>query len=280
MSEQEEELTIQRILVALDTSHHSLAALRAAAELASSLEAELHGLFVEDVDLLRVAALPMARELQFPFARHARMNPGRMRRQLRAQARQARQALSSICKQRQIEWTFTVVRGHVSSKVLEEAAKADLLCVGRASRPVMERPETGSTARAAATSAQPSVLVISQRTRIQAPVVVIYDGSREADRALQLARRFAREIEGFLSILVPADPSISSEELQDRLTDRLDGEDMVVRYRELAGSGVVSIIRGVQTEGCGTLVVSRALLRPDEISQLLDEMKCPVLLVE
>ncbi|MGD9028912.1 MAG: universal stress protein, partial [Anaerolineae bacterium] len=64
MREQDEELTIRRILIALDASSHSIAALRAAARLASSLEAELHGLFVEDINLLRAAGLPMARELQ------------------------------------------------------------------------------------------------------------------------------------------------------------------------------------------------------------------------
>lgn len=278
MSEQEEELTIQRILVALDTSHHSLAALQAAAELATSLEAELHGLFVEDIDLLRFAALPMARELEFPFASHSQMNPRRMRRQLRAQAHQARQALCSICRRYEIEWTFTVVRGRVSSKVLEEAQEADLVCVGRASRPVTQRPRMGSTARAAAIQTERSVLVISQRMRIQAPVVVAYDGSRGADRALWLARRLAIQTGGFLSILIPAAPSTPSDDLRARIAERLEGEDLVVRYREVVGSGAMSIARAARMEGCGTLVVSRATLRGDEISQLLDEVQYPILL--
>ena len=278
MDEQEEDLKIRRILVALDTSHHSLAALRAAAELASSLEAEILGLFVEDVNLLRAAGLPMARELRFPFARHAQMTPERMKRQLRAQALQARRALSSICESRGIEWSFEVVRGRVSSRLLKEAAKADLLCLGRVSRPVTQGPRTGSTARAAAVRAHRSVLVISEGTRIQAPIVVTYDGSPEADQALLLARRLTIETGGFLSILVPAEPSISPKELQERLADSLEGRDIVVRYRELAGSGVMSIIRGVQMEGCGTLVVSRASLPQDEIGKLLDGVACPVLL--
>jgi hypothetical protein len=201
-----------------------------------------------------------------------------MKRQLRAQALQARRALSSICRQQGIEWTFEVVRGRVSSRLLEEAARADLLCVGRASRPVVQGPRTGSTARAAAVRAEQSVLVISQGARIQGPVVATYDGSPEADRALLLARRLAIETGGFLSTLVPAGPSVSPEELQERLADNLEGKDVVVRYRELAGSGVKSIISGVQTEGCGTLVVSRASLSQDEISELLDGVECPVLL--
>jgi nucleotide-binding universal stress UspA family protein len=278
--DEQEDVKIRRILVALDASHHSLAALGAAAELARSLEAELLGLFIEDVNLMHAAGLPMARELQFPFARHAQMTPQRMRRQLRAQALQARRALSSICRRQGIEWAFEVVRGRVLARLLEETAKADMLCVGRASRPVMQGPRTGSTARAAAVRAHQPVLVIAQGARIQAPVVATYDGSPEADRALLLARRLAIETGGFLSILVPAGPSMSSEELQEQLADSLEGKDIVVRYRELAGSGVMSIIRGVQMEGCGTLVVSRASLPQDEIGKLLDGVACPVLLTE
>ena len=68
MKEEARELVIRRILVALDASRHSLAALEAAAELAARLKAELVGLFVEDIDLLRLAGLPFAREIRYPSA--------------------------------------------------------------------------------------------------------------------------------------------------------------------------------------------------------------------
>ncbi len=279
MTNEQEEPIIQRILVALDASDHSLAALEAAAELASSLEAELHGLFVEDINLLRIAGLPMARELQFPFARHAHMDPGTMRRQLRAQARQARKAISSTCRQRKIEWTFQVARGSVPSEVLEAATRADLLCVGKASRPVMQRQRTGSTARAAATKARHSVLLISQGAQIQSPVVIPHDGSPHADRALPLACRLAKVTGGFLSILINDDPARPSEEQESRLTKRLEGEDLVVRYRKLTSSGITALIWSVQTARCGILMLSRAVFSGDEITRLLDELTCPVLVM-
>jgi nucleotide-binding universal stress UspA family protein len=252
--------------------------LRAAARLASSLEAELHGLFVEDINLLRAAGLPMARELQLPFARHTRMNPERTRRQLRAQARQARRALASICTREQIQWTFEVVRGGVSSKVLEEAEKADLLCLGRTGRPVMQRPGLGSTARAAATGAQRSVLLISHGRHIGPPVIVAYDGSASAEQALLLASQLVQELGGTLSILVPASTSGSSSETQAQIAHRLGGESLVIRYRELVGPGVRPLISAVQTEKCGILVLSRATLSPDDVGELVGAVDCPVLL--
>jgi nucleotide-binding universal stress UspA family protein len=280
MSEQDEGLTIRRILVALDASRHSLAALRAAASLASSLDAELHGLFVEDINLLRAARLPMAKELQFPFAVHTPMNPERIGRQLRAQASQARRTLASVSRQQQIEWSFQVVRGRVSSKVLEEATRADLLCLGRISRPVMQRPGLGSTARAAATSAHCCVLLVSHGTHIRPPVVVAYDGSSDAERALLLASRLTQELGGYLSILVPADTPESSDEIQQQIAQRLDGENLMIRYRGLVGVGAISLISALQMGGCGILVLSKTILTPEEFTELMDVVQCPVLLVQ
>jgi hypothetical protein len=208
------------------------------------------------------------------------MNPERMRRQLRAQARQARRALQSICRQEQIEWTFQVVRGGVPSKVLEEAAKADLLCLGRIGRPVMRRPGLGSTARAAAMRAQRSVLLISHGRRIGPPVVLPYDGSPDAEQALLLASRLAQELGGVLSVLVPAGVPRSSKEIQKQIAHRLGGQKLMIRYRELIGSGVIALVSAIQVERCGIVVLSKAIMSPDEVGELLDAVDCPLLLVK
>ncbi len=58
MNERELEPTIRRILVALDASPHSQAALEAASDLADALKAELVGIFVEDVNLFERSLNP------------------------------------------------------------------------------------------------------------------------------------------------------------------------------------------------------------------------------
>ncbi len=80
MTDPEARAPIRRILVALDASGASLAALDAAARLAATLEAELLGLFVEDEDLLRLAGLPCAREVGFTFTQARRMESADMER--------------------------------------------------------------------------------------------------------------------------------------------------------------------------------------------------------
>ncbi|RMF77434.1 MAG: universal stress protein, partial [Nitrospirae bacterium] len=81
----------RRIVVAVDASADSLAAVRAAARLAEALSAELHGLFVEDANLVRLARLPFAREVRLSAAPR-RLEAAALERELRALAAQARQA--------------------------------------------------------------------------------------------------------------------------------------------------------------------------------------------
>lgn len=274
-----DELTIQRILVALDTSQHSLAALEAAVELAANLEAELQGIFVEDVNLLRLAGLPVAREVSYPFAAAAQLNRARMERQLRAQAAQARQALAATCERRQVKWSFRVVRGEVTPEVLAAALGADLLSLGKASRPLTRRVRMGSTARAAAAQAPHSVLLLQHDEGIGSPVVMAYDGSSTARRALVMAERLAQESGGYLTVLILADTTEAAQQLQTQTADWLRGHELVVRHRWLINAGVATLVHEVRAEGSGVLVLSAATLPPEALQTLLDEVDCPVLLV-
>ncbi|MBE9506531.1 MAG: universal stress protein [Chloroflexi bacterium] len=278
MGEQNGELTIRRILVALDASRHSLAALEAAAELAASMEAELHGLFVEDVNLLRAAGAPAAREVSYPFVTAAKLDPARMERQLRAQATQARLALEAASERRQIRCSFRVVRGEVTAAVLAAALEVDLLSLGRVSRPLIRRKRLGSTALAAAVQGSCCVLLLQRGVGIKPPVVITYDSSPTARKALMIATHLAQKNGGYLAVLNLASTLEEETRLQAETADWLRGQGLLIRYRRLAG-GVATLIQAVRVEGSGVLVLSSTTLHPDALQTLLNEVDCPVLLV-
>jgi len=278
MSEQEVRL-LRRILVALDASHHSLAALEAAAELAASLEAELQGLFVEDINLLRAAGSPVAREVRYPYVTGGRMDRARMERELRAQATQAQRALMATCQRRQIRWSFRVVRGDVTAEVLEAASEADLLTLGRASRPLMQRIRLGSTARAAATRSPRSVLLIQRDVVVRPPVMVVYEDSRAARQALWMAAHLAQKQEKYLGVLILVRPQDDVQRLQNQISNWLRGEGLAVRSQLLPANNVKMLAQTVRAEQGGVLVLSVKTLPADALDVLLDELDCPVLLV-
>lgn len=212
---------IRRILVALDASPHSEAALQTAAQLAAVLQAELHGIFVEDEDLLRLADLPQAREIS-AFTTPARtMTPRRVGRQLRRQADRARRALHEVARRFELEHDFSVVRGRVAAMLVEAAAEADLISIGKASSRRSSRRKLGQTARTVLEQASSSVLVLRSTLRDDGPLMVYYDGTPPAESALRLAVTLARQRPGTaLTVLLPAVDADEIQRLNEAITDR------------------------------------------------------------
>ena len=120
MARREEEVRIRRVIACFAPGRASRP--EAVARLARELEADLLGLFIEDVELLRFAALPFAREVGMASASLLTMNLEGLERQMRAQARLLEEALSAILGPA-AGWTFRVERASPASAV--EAALAE-----------------------------------------------------------------------------------------------------------------------------------------------------------
>lgn len=275
------ELTIRRIVVALDTSAHSLAALEAAARLAASVHAELVGLFVEDQNLLRLAGLPFAREVRWPFSSRHTLDESRMERELQLMASQARRALAMAAEQAETEWTFRIVRGAVPEEVLNAAREADLLSLGRASRPLTQRVRLGSTAVAAAVRSQQLVLLARKSADPELPIVVTYDGSSLSERVLSAAVFMAQSSASNLVVLIMADDVEQASQLAEEASTLLQNRVAHAEYRFLQNDSQTNLAEILQQER-GSMVVlggESPLLQGEKLHALLDELDCPVLLV-
>lgn len=279
--EEKRELVIRRILVALDTSAHSMAALEAAARLAASMHAELSGLFVEDVNLLRLAALPFAKELRWPSSSRRLLDEGRMERELHLIATQARRALVTAAEKAEAEWTFRVVRGTVSEEVLNAALEADLLSLGRASRPLTRRVRLGSTAQAVALQAPHSVLLARKGADPEQPIVVTYDGSEAGARVIDAAVRMSQLNDSNLIILVLAEEAEEAPQLAEKASQLLGDRVAHAEYRFLPTNGKEALSQMLTKDRCALVVLggNNRLLQGRHLYKLLDELDCPVLLV-
>jgi nucleotide-binding universal stress UspA family protein len=279
--EQTRELVIRRILVAVDTSAHSMAALNAAARLASAMQAELTGLFVEDVNLLRLAALPFAKELRWPSSSRRTLDEVRMERELQLMASQARRALATVAEEAEAEWTFRVVRGTVSEEVLNAALEADLLSLGRASRPLTRRVRLGSTAQAAAIHASGSVLLARKGTDTELPIAVTYDGTQAATRVIDAAVRMSHINDSNLIVLVMAEQADEAPHLAERASHLLGDRISHAEYRFLPTNGDESLADVLAKERCALVVLGGDIpsLQGKRLYHLLDDLDCPVLLV-
>jgi nucleotide-binding universal stress UspA family protein len=281
MNERELEPMIRRILVALDASPHSQAALEAASELADALKAELIGIFVEDVNLLHLAALPFAREVGYLSGTDRPIDSPSMERELRIQAEQARQTLAGVAARRHIQWSFRVVRGQVATELLAAAQEADVLALGRASWASTRRVRLGGTARVVVAQAPHLVLLLQHGHAICQPLQLVYDASPGARRALATAAQLATFTGGDLTVMLVADTSENAQLLQEQVEERLQVQQVKGHYRQLIKPTAEELAQAIQSAGGGSLIMSadHPLLEGEGLPTLLDTMDCSVVLV-
>ncbi len=265
------EQSVRRILVALDASPHSVAALRAAAQLAALMGAELQGLFVEDINLIQLAHFPFSQEVGSYTASRRRLDNSSIERQMRAMARAIRQAMAEVANQTHVRWSFQVARGPVTAELLAAAEAALLLSMGRAGR--RRRKSLGSTVQSVVSRTSRPVLILDEEGQLKYPLTVLYTGSPAADRALRLAIQLTQRTPSELRILIWAGEgqTESAERLQQWVEEL--AADQQVKVRLVRVDKTSSLLAAVQEGNGGTLVL------PSERSFLLSAHVGPTLVV-
>jgi nucleotide-binding universal stress UspA family protein len=257
-----------------------LAALEAAVELASRFGAELSGLYVEDINLLRLAELPFAQEVGQFSASRRRLDVQELERQIRAQTLRVRRIFRGTSQRAEISWSFSVTRGRVDREVLSAATEADVLVLGRAGWSLVRPGRMGSTTRAVLTQAPGWALVLQEGACLGQPVVVVYDGSSLAQKALDATAALLEEGRPMTVLLLAGEPR-SVETLKAQVHAWLGERDIQVRYRTLTRFNVPSLVDALEKERCGTVILPArsAVLSDAALQSLLDEIRVPVLLI-
>lgn len=172
------------ILVAIDASPQSLAALETAARVASRLHAELRAMYVEDINLLRTAQLPFASAVGASGKPHP-LTVDTLEHQLRRHAEIARRAVEAAGARSHVIWSFAVARGTVLEEIARAAAAAEIVTVGRAGW-FPRGTRLGSITRSLLERGTASLLMV-EKIGVEAPLAVVFDGSPAAQHALALA---------------------------------------------------------------------------------------------
>ncbi|MBN1929231.1 MAG: universal stress protein [Chlorobiaceae bacterium] len=271
---------IHTIAVAIDCSPHSKASLEAAAEMAARLKAELIGIFVEDINLLRVAGLPFAEEIRLYSPTTAKLDTAQLERLLRLQAEQARELLQHTAQARTLHHTFRVLRGMVSEQLMLAAPEADMLVLGRSGRSPSCRKSLGSTARTALSEGKMNVMLMRPGvTAAEGPLLVLYDGSEASKRALGTALAIAGPA-STLNLLVTNPAPDAIERCRQETEAIMSGRTIETGYYHLPfteGKQLASFIKMIDS---GLLVIGKGMNLPDAtVQELIDNIDYPVLVV-
>lgn len=268
-----------RVLVLLDGSRLSLDALEAAADIAHARGAEVLGIFVEEVNLLRSAGYGWSREVGASSGQARPLDAARVHARMQALAEQARRSLSLAMARRGIPQDLKLCRGQVVSEVLNLASPGDLLVLGRVGWSGIPGARIGSTARALVLQAPGDVLLWTRsRPRPQGRVVVLLNHDQGANhRAVRVGADLALQYHQPLSVLVRTTDS-DPQRITEDLLGYLQQEGIAARVRLLPMASASAAARALKEEGASQLVISRScsLFTEPGADSLLMEFNLPL----
>lgn len=269
----------RRVLVALDASPGSRAAAGAAARVAALLGAELVGLFVEDLDLLRLSSSPLAHRVEVLTSSSRRVERRDLEHEMKVQARRAEQALRRAADRVGIECSFRVSRGPVAERIVAESEASDLVSLGRYGWTLRAGGALGRTARALLARRGGRALFVQRRGELRPPIVVVFDGSAAGREALEQTLELAAPGRASVAILLTGEKPV---ELRRQAEAKLEGDVPVAHFYDLRGKpGTEGVVRAVERLRAGLLVVplTRDRIGEDRLQALLSRLDCPVLVV-
>ena len=182
-------LKIKKILLAVSTLH-DLTPLTTVIALAERLQAQLDTLFVEDINLLHLAELPFAHELDRVSGELRPVNLSLMEQALQVEAQRIRNTLVSSFKDKHIQWNLQVVRGNYINEVLSVTDVDVLFMPGSKRMPATQTKKAPSRHNKLTRTAN-------------SPVYVYFKDDEESGRTLKLASEIAQLLDNELIILLP-----------------------------------------------------------------------------
>jgi nucleotide-binding universal stress UspA family protein len=272
-------MPVGRILILLDGSRLSLAALEAAAEIAAARNAEVLGIFVEEINLLRAAGYGFAREVGGSSGLARPLEVAALETRMQVLAEQARRSLQQVMAGRGLAQSLKLCRGRVAQEVLALMQPEDLVVLGRVGWSGIPGTWLGSTARILLRQAPGEVLLWaeSQPQRQNRVVVLLNHDQGSNHRAVRVGAELAHRSNQPLSVLIRTQPE-DDQSLAEDILIYLQHEGIAARVKQIPKASAGAAVRAIQEEGATQLVVSRSssLFADQSAESLLSELNLPI----
>ncbi len=280
MSEANQPIRVERILVSLDNSRHSLAALQAAVELAQHYGAELKAVFVEDTTLLRLAEMPFCQEVGEYTAIVREISSDGLSQGMVVQSRWVLRSFRNIINQTDLRAEMTVLRGAINDTIAAESQSCDLIIIGKTGTNPLGKPRLGSTAQAMVKHHSKPLLLVEENNRLGYPMIVYYENSHLGNICLETARALHHPEETIIVLLSEDEPEAFSAN-SSYLNHWAEENEVSITIQAIkphATTRFLHIIKGLKT---GLLILPHDLETPNLAPLLgrLEQVSLPVLLI-
>jgi len=252
---------VRQVVIALDNAGSTVTACEAALELAVELRAELHGLFIEDVDLLRASALPFVQEIGVPSARLQPFTVESVERELQSIGARARALLAELAGEAKIEWQFHVRRDSFPRALHNAVENADLVVVGPRLSPLRtDRPAAAK-----------------DRARLAGPLVVLFDCRAAAKRALEAAMDVRRVGGSNVVVWIIGDRQ-SSNERRDEVAALMKAAKLPGTIEPAVARTISDVVDLARRHSPRLILIGadNPLLNEPGLRMLIDRLECSV----
>jgi len=270
----------KHVLIALDSSSQSLAALDAAVEIAHQRGADLRGVFIEDADLLKIASNSVTREIGASAAESRDLKRDDLESAFRSLAAHARQAMEMAAERRRVAWDFQVIRGAVQEILMDLVIDAEVTALGSLGSQWPPKIGFGSTALSVIKYAKGGVFVARQGKSITFPVTVVCSTLQESHAALQAAFSMGQLCHHFFNVLYLPNGNPADElELRQWLTHISQDEAVLFRMFVIDPPTMMNVAGYLQAYRPGTLILpDLPWLKRKRFLKHLQQLNCPVYL--
>lgn len=282
MDDDKKTISITKILVALDSSQHSRAALELAAIIAKLMEANLQGLFVHDAQWLRISRLPTAFEVNERTGEVTPIAQDSIEKQIKLLEQKIKEHFELISEQNKLKHTWTSVQGAVRDKVLEAARDADLVTIGKVGRSFYKSGKLGSTAKAVIQETDKPVLILQEGFRFMDKIITVYDGTDSCLSSVKLAALLAEKNNNKLLVIDLTHGTSGASETEKKLVQMLDDSLPDFDILTLKEPNIGKFLFLLNRMNGGLLVIPKTerFTKNSTIERILEAVQSPVLLMK
>ncbi len=273
------------ILVPIDSSDSSLVAVDYAIDISKTFKSKISGISIIDIKKL---AGPFMRDLgtsiggMVPYGDFQQ----KVRQFLEDTAKAALDELEGKCNSAGVPCTHLVKEGVVSKEIVESAKDCDMVAMGMSGEHAFWRDALlGSNLESVVRQTHKPVMVTPGKYKKITKILIAYDGSTFATRALIAGANIAQQMHLPLTVITVSDEKKTGEKILSQASEHLKGHG--IKYDEVLEDGnTVSVILDFCKEGLYDLLVIgayghskiRELIIGNTTVQIMRKVNCAVLM--
>ncbi|MBL8667709.1 MAG: universal stress protein [Rhodospirillales bacterium] len=276
----------RRVLLALGTASGDPATVERAAALAARLRGDLLAVYVEDIDVARLAEFASVSTLSTVTAATHPLATGHLRDTLRLQVARLRRELEQAALRRRVKLAFQVRQGRLLAEVLSAATDEDLVVLSWAAGDRVPPPWAAAlpptvVAHGLAAARARSVLLLHAGAPATGSVLIAFDGSEAARHALSLGAQVAELEEAPVEVVLLDGRLDQLEYWRKEIATALAQSHLSLAFVTAPKAGLQALTEIAFYHRSRLLVLDadRALAEGDVGRRLLSRLFCSVLLV-